>query len=90
MDIQLYTESGENKASFGGLGIRVLTTSSASGEYFHCLYATETSQIDATVDMDAGDTSVTNLVIPAGGAIYGRFTSITVDSGKVIGYLIEA
>lgn len=83
----------ESKSSevlgFGGLGIRVLTSSSAAGEHFGCLHATEASQIDATCNLDEGDASITNLSLPAGMAIYGDFSSITVDSGTVIGYLIE-
>jgi hypothetical protein len=86
-DRGLHNETEENRLSFGDYGLRVLTTTSVAGEYFACLYATEASQIDATNTTDGGDTTITNLVLPAGGVIYGNFTSITVDSGKIIGYL---
>ena len=88
-DRNLHVEAIENKLSFGDYGLRVLTSTSTAGEYFCALYATEASQIDATNECDGGDVTITNLALPAGGVIYGNFTSITVDSGTVIGYLRE-
>jgi len=86
-EANLLHESNENRLSFGDYGMRVLTSTSSAGEYFGVLYATEDSQVDFTNDCDGGDTSITNLILLAGQQVYGNITTVTVDSGKVIGYL---
>lgn len=86
-EANLLIESNENRLSFGDYGLRVLTTTSTEGEYFGALYATEESQVDFTNETDGGDTTITNLVLLAGQVVYGNITDVTVDSGKVIGYL---
>lgn len=80
-------EQDKTKLTFGSYGLRILTTTSVAGEEFGCIYATEASQIDFTNTTPYGDTTITDLVLPAGGVIYGNISDVTVDSGKVIGYL---
>lgn len=91
MGADLIHESNENLLSFGQYGLRILTSTSAAGEYFCALYALEGSQVDFTNNSinSEGDTTVSNLSIPSGGMIYGKFSDITVDSGTVVGYLME-
>lgn len=86
--LNLYSESEENQASFGGLGIRVLTGAAVAGEHFYHLKALEASSITATNNL-GGDATLTALSLPAGEFIVGDFSAVTVNSGTVIGYLLE-
>lgn len=90
---ELHIEGNDNRLAYGDYGLRVLTAAetSVSGEYFHCLHATEASVIDFTSSPSesGGDSSASNLSIPAGFQIFGNLTDVTVDSGTVIAYLRE-
>ena len=90
-EANILQESNENRMAYGDYGLRVLTAAetSVSGEYFHCLHATEASVIDFTSSPDegGGDGSASNLSIPAGFQVFGNLTDVTVDSGTVIAYL---
>lgn len=73
------------QASTGDYGFRVLTNAtSVSGESFRSIQA-----LDAVATVTATSVNGDNLssqVIPKGGVILGKFTSITV-TGTVIAYL---
>lgn len=69
--------------SFGQAGFDYVTTGTISTDVYIAVTALEDAQIDATAS--AGD-SLTNVTIPKGLTIYGRFSSITVDSGKILAY----
>ena len=69
--------------SFGQAGFDYVTSGTINSHDYIAVTALEDAQIDATAS--AGD-SLTDVTIPKGLTIYGRFTSITVDSGKVLVY----
>ena len=74
-----------NQSSTGDYGFRVLTdTTSASGESFRSIQALDESATVTATSVN-GD-NLTSQVIPKGGVILGKFTSITV-TGTVIAYL---
>ena len=73
------------QASTGDYGFRVLTdATSVSGESFRSIQALN-AVATVTADSVNGD-DLTGQVIPKGGVILGKFTSITV-TGTVIAYL---
>jgi len=76
------------QASTGDYGFRILTatTTSAVGESFRSIQALGNSTITVSADSAVGD-DLDNLVIPKGGVILGKFTSITITSGTAIAYL---
>lgn len=69
--------------SFGQAGFDYVTTGTINTNVYIAVTALEDAQIDATAS--AGG-SLTNVTIPKGLTIYGRFSSITVDSGKILAY----
>ena len=88
---QIDTSKVGERAANGDYGMRILTGSSVSGEYFGSFTALEDSTISFNVDMSqksrSGDTSATSLDVIAGLTIFGAMTDIVVSSGKVIAYL---
>lgn len=90
-EANILQESNENRLAYGDYGHRILTAAetSVAGEFFHCLHATEASVIDYTSSTTegGGDSTVSNLSIPAGFQVFGNLTTVTVDSGTVIAYL---
>jgi len=80
---KLQREAEFRLQSFGQAGFDHVTTGTINSHVYIAVTALEDAQIDATAS--EGD-SLTNVTIPKGLTIYGRFTSITVDSGKVLVY----
>ena len=75
--------------SFGNYGLRYLTSGSTpEGEYYYAIFANEISTISAT-SMLEGTESISDMPIPAGSFIYGVFTNVTCESGKITCYLKE-
>mgnify|MGYP007131625841 CR=1 FL=1 len=73
------------QASTGDYGFRVLkNATSVSGESFRSIQALDESATVTATSVN-GD-NLTSQVIPKGGVILGKFTSITV-TGTVIAYL---
>lgn len=89
MEIDLGTERGSNKFSFGDYGLRILENGvqSQSGEYFGAIQILADGAITCQNEADQGDVSITGLAISAGGIIYGNFKEVTITGGKAIGYL---
>lgn len=77
------------KVSFGDFGFRILSEAetSVSGEHFSAISPLEDATVDFTSNTSGGDSSATDLELLTGMVIYGDFTDITVDSGKIIAYL---
>lgn len=76
------------QSSTGDYGFRLLTgtESSVAGESFRAIQViSATAQLDATSVRK--DSINSTLVIPQGTVIFGKFTDITMTSGKVIAYL---
>lgn len=87
--INVNAQSDGNLMSFGGLGLRVLNSSSVAGEVFACVQALEDSVISFTSNLAEGDQTVSGLSLPKGMPIYGKITDITFTSGSVVAYLLE-
>lgn len=87
---QLSTADTKSRMLNGDYGIRLLTGTSVSGEYFGAISAVEDSRVSFTIDKSqgsrSGDDTIVNLDIPAGFTIFTAMTDITVV-GKVIAYL---
>ena len=74
------------QASTGDYGFRVLTdATSVSGESFRSIQALN-AVATVTATSVNGD-NLTGQVIPKGGVILGKFTSITITDGTAIAYL---
>lgn len=72
-----------NLMSFGQNGFDYITTGTVNDQTFIAFTALEDASISATASK--GD-SLTTVTIPKGLTIYGRFTSVTVASGKILAY----
>jgi uncharacterized protein YcgI (DUF1989 family) len=81
-----YTVAEAQNASLGQAGLILIDDTNAHTGPFVAIQALE----DAVVDVSECDMSfiedVADFTIPAGLTIYGRFTSIELDSGKVLAY----
>ena len=81
-----YTVAEAQNASLGQAGVVLIDDTDAHTGPFVAIQALE----DAVVDVSECDMSfiedVVDFTIPAGLTIYGRFTSIELDSGKVLAY----
>lgn len=75
------------QASTGDYGFRILTatTTSVAGESFRSIQALN-STVTVTATSVNGD-HLSGQVIPKGGVILGKFTSITITDGTAIAYL---
>jgi len=71
----------------GQAGSKRITTADATipavGYVFVAIQVTEDAVIAALV---GNMSNATNITLPAGHTLYGRFTSITLTSGKVVAY----
>ena len=69
----------------GDYGFRVLSTgeSSAAGESFRAIQALEGSSITTTTSVGDALSAVT---IAEGSVVYGKFDTVTCNTGKVIAY----
>jgi|TARA_B100001939_G_scaffold330890_1_gene328429 hypothetical protein len=72
-----------NLMSFGQSGFDYITSGTVSDQTFIAITALEDASISATASK--GD-SLSSVTIPKGLTIYGRFTSVTVSSGKILAY----
>lgn len=92
-ELSFLQESNENLASFGQYGHRILSAAetSVAGEYFFAIIALQDAVVDYTSspNQGGGDTTITNLTLNKGCSIYGRLTTITVDSGECVAYLMS-
>tara|TARA_B100000945_G_C19904740_1_gene377791 strand:+ start:178 stop:462 length:285 start_codon:yes stop_codon:yes gene_type:complete len=80
------THHHTNRQSFGAAGVILIDDTDAHTGPFVAIQALE----DAPVDISECDMSfiedVADFTIPKGLTIYGEFTSIELDSGKVLAY----
>jgi len=81
-----YTVAEAQNAGLGQAGVILIDDTAAHTGPFVAIQALE----DAAVDISECDMSwiedVADFTIPAGLTIYGKFTSIELDSGKVLAY----
>ena len=81
-----YTVAEAQNAGLGQAGVILIDDTAAHTGPFVAIQALE----DAAVDVSECDMSwiedVVDFTIPAGLTIYGNFTSIELDSGKVLAY----
>lgn len=81
-----YTVAEAQNAGLGQAGVILIDDTAAHTGPFVAIQALE----DAAVDISECDMSwiedVADFTIPAGLTIYGNFTSIELDSGKVLAY----
>lgn len=79
------------ETSLGRFGSKEITGTSeitaATGNVFTCLQVIEDAQVSAQTDVDVTNGDLTAFTtIPAGQFIYGRWSSITLSAGSMIGY----
>ena len=79
----LEQEYNANLQAFGQEGFDYITTGTVSDQTFIAVTALENSSISVTAEK--GD-NLSSVAIPKGVTIYGRFSSLTVVSGKVLAY----
>lgn len=79
--------------SVGATGSKAITGTSAvtpaTGYYFFCIVPVTDIVVSAKADVTGAlnaDLTAFTTGIPAGLAVYGKFTSITLTSGSAIGY----
>ena len=81
-----YTVAEAQNAGLGQAGVILINDTDAHTGPFVAIQALQ----DAAVDVSECDMSwiedVADFTIPAGLTIYGKFTSIELDSGKVLAY----
>tara|TARA_R110002153_G_scaffold105081_3_gene243288 strand:+ start:151 stop:426 length:276 start_codon:yes stop_codon:yes gene_type:complete len=72
-----------NLQSFGQSGFDYVTTGTINSHSYIAITVLDTAVLDVTTE--AGD-DLTDVSIPAGTTFYGSFSSITVDSGRILAY----
>jgi hypothetical protein len=72
-----------NLQAFGQSGFDYVTSGTINSHTYIAITVLATAVLDVSVE--AGD-SLTDVSIPAGTTIYGSFSSITVDSGRILAY----
>lgn len=80
---KLVHDYNANLQAFGQSGFDYATSGTLNSHTYVAITVLATAQLDVTAS--AGD-DLTNVSIPAGTTIYGNFTSITVDSGRILAY----
>lgn len=83
----LKREFSSNLQAFGQNGFKVLVNETETGD-FVAFTAIEDSTITVAIPDDMPADIISNMSIPAGITIYGKFTSITASPGKVIAYIL--
>ena len=83
MGERLFRQGDFHMQSFGQAGFDYVTSGTINADTYIAITALEDSQLDVTAS--DGD-SLTDVTIPKGLTIYGTFSSITVDSGKILAY----
>jgi hypothetical protein len=79
-------QSTEQVGGAGQVGFELITDTSAHTGRFFRLYALEATVINTATVQNASGNTFSAVPIPAGGAIDGLFTSVTLTSGKVVAY----
>ena len=72
-----------NLQAFGQSGFDYVTTGTINSHTYIAISALEDASISATA---VGGDSLSSVTIPKGMTIYGKFSSITVSSGKILAY----
>lgn len=72
-----------NLQAFGQSGFDYVTTGTINSHTYIAISALEDASISVTA---VGGDSLSSVTIPKGMTIYGKFTSITVSSGKILAY----
>lgn len=80
---KLFRNSDANLQAFGQQGFDYVTTGTINADTYIAITALEDATITATATV--GD-SLTSVVVPAGVTVYSRFSSITVEAGKILAY----
>ena len=83
----IQNENDRVRALSGYYGERLLTGSSAVGDYFVGFYVITDATISWVNDTPYGDASQTSLAIPAGMSIVGDMTTVVVASGSILAKL---
>lgn len=73
-----------NLQAFGQSGFDYVTTGTINSHTYIAISALEDASISAT--SAGGGDSLSSVTIPKGMTIYGKFSSITVSSGKILAY----
>ena len=80
---KLFRNSDANLQALGQQGFDYVTTGTINADTYIAITALEDATITATATV--GD-SLTSVVVPAGVTVYSRFSSITVEAGKILAY----
>jgi hypothetical protein len=84
MAFENITKDGNfNQAAVGDYGFRYLTTSESTSDSCRAIQALEDSSVTTTTT--SGD-ALTEVIIPTGTVVWGKFDSVSVVAGKVIAY----
>jgi len=78
----------EQAGGVGAVGFELITDTSAHTGRFFRLYALEATVVNTATVQNASGNTFSAVPIPAGGAIDGLFTSVTLTSGKVVAYKV--
>jgi len=81
-----YTVAEAQNAGLGQAGVILIDDTDAHTGPFVAIQALEDSVIDVSECDMSWIEDVADFTIPAGLTIYGKFTSIELDSGKVLAY----
>tara|TARA_R100000808_G_scaffold21500_1_gene46425 strand:- start:890 stop:1162 length:273 start_codon:yes stop_codon:yes gene_type:complete len=81
-----YTVAEAQNAGLGQAGVILIDDTDAHTGPFVAIQALEDSVVDVSECDMSWIEDVADFTIPAGLTIYGRFTSIELDSGKVLAY----
>ena len=81
-----YTVAEAQNAGLGQAGVILIDDTDAHTGPFVAIQALEDSVVDVSECDMSWIEDVADFTIPAGLTIYGKFTSIELDSGKVLAY----
>ena len=81
-----YTVQEAENSKIGQGGYVHGAASAVAGTEYVAITALSAAQIDKTSDDTTLFPDLTNVTIPVGTTIYGRWTSVTLDSGTIIVY----
>jgi hypothetical protein len=80
---KLVHDYNANLQAFGQSGFDYVTTGTINSHTYIAITALEDASISTTA---VGGDSLSSVTIPKGLTIYGKITSITVSSGKILAY----
>ena len=72
-----------HQSAVGDYGFNYITTGQSSTDSYRAIQALEDSSITTTTSV--GD-ALTEVIIPTGTVVWGKFDSVSVIAGKVIAY----